>query len=164
MVSWENNDAIEQHKGEIIVETTIMANLNSLKILQPGVPSSSVIYTCPRAVRLAWQASWGWIYVEQSSDCPSVAGSIPDLSFWFVVRKSLVRGLFHHFHFIQRNTAMSFVPALAPTAKGGVCPAWFFPPHSPSLAMTKLPLMKHSGISRPPRSLTSPSRKHHVNY
>ena len=68
-MSWENNDAIEQHKGEIIVETTIMANLNSLKILQPGVPSSSVIYTCPRAVRLAWQASCGWICVERSSQC-----------------------------------------------------------------------------------------------
>ena len=172
MVAEKDNHATEQDKGEIIVETTIMTNLNSSEILQPGkqaldfptsfVSSQDTTILGSRFLTVGLMRSdhLNSLFVQTLIERVTIVRSVTNQSFRLFFGKPLVQGLFHQFHFMRRSTSNGY----GERKTSAIChchelctfaPLGFSHPVAPFLAMTKLPSMKHSLRSKPPRSLTS---------
>jgi hypothetical protein len=175
MVSQEDNHAAEQDKSKIIVEATIMTNLNSSEVLQPGkqalnLPTpgiatqrASILSGRLLAVGLVRSNHLDALFLQSFVQWVTVVGSITDQSFRFFFRKSLFQGAFHQLHFMRRSTSNGY----GERKTSAIChchelctfaPLGFSHPVAPFLAMTKLPSMKHSVRSSPPLSFRSRTR------
>ena len=180
MVSQKDYDATEQDKSEIVVEISIMTHLNSSKVLQPGkqafhLPTSFVAtqhssILCDRLLAVGFVGSnhLNALFLQPFIERVTVIGSVTDQSFRLLLCKSLLQSLFHQLHFMRRSTSNGY----GERKTSAIChchelctlaPLGFSHPVAPFLAMTKLPSMKHSLRSRPPRSCTSFTRARKIS-
>ena len=149
-----------------------MTNLNSSKVVQPGkqafdfptsfVPSqdSSILGSRLLAVRLVWRNQLNSLLLQTRIERVAVIGSVTDEWFGQFFGEPPVQRLFHQFHFMRRSRSNGY----GKRKTRAIChchelcilaPLGFSHPRAPFLAITKLPSMKHSVRSKPPRSLTS---------
>ena len=149
-----------------------MTNLNSSKVLQPGKQAfhfpTAFVSSQDTTILGSWLLAIGFVRSDQLNalllqsfiQWIAVIGSVTNQSFRFFFGKSVVQGLFHQLHFMRRSTANGY----GDRKTSAIChchelctfaPLGFSHPSAPFLAITKLPSMKHSVRSRPPRSLTS---------
>src|SRR5215211_1398314 len=152
-----------------------MANLNSSKVLQPGkqafdfptsfVPSQDTTILGSRflAVGLMRCDQLNALLLQAFIQRVAVIGFVTDQSFRLFFDEPFVQGLFHQLYFMRRSTSNGY----GERKTSAVChchelctfaPLGFSHPSAPFLAMTKLPSMKHSVRSKPPRSFTSLTR------
>ena len=152
-----------------------MANLYPSEVLQPGkqafdFPTSfvssqdtTILGSRLLAVGLMRSDQLNSLFVQTLIERVAIIRSVTNQSFRFFFRKSLVQGLFYQFHFMRRSTSNGY----GERKTSAIChchelctfaPLGFSHPSAPFLAMTKLPSMKHSVRSKPPRSFTSFTR------
>src|SRR5512138_511201 len=152
-----------------------MANLNSSEVLQPSeqaldFPTSDVTTQRTAILRgrllpvgLVRGNELNASFVQSFIQRVAVIGSVTDQPAGFLFRKPLFQGVFHQFHFMRRSTSNGY----GERKTSAIChchelctfaPLGFSHPFAPFFAMTKLPSMKHSVRSKPPRSLTSLTR------
>src|SRR5215217_1251542 len=149
-----------------------MTNLNSSKVLQPGkqafdFPTSfisaqdtAILGGRFLAVGFVWRNHLNSLLLQTLIERIAIIGSITDQSFRFFFGESLFQGFFHQLHFMWRSTSNGY----GERKTSAIChchelctfaPLGFSHPSAPFLAITKLPSMKHSVRSKPPRSFTS---------
>lgn len=152
-----------------------MTNLNSSEILQPGkqsfnLPAShvttqwaSILSSRLFAVGLVRSDQLDALLVQPLIQGIAIVGSVSDQSLGLFLRKPLVQSFFHQGYFMWRSTSNGY----GERKTSAIChchelctfaPLGFSHPAAPFLAMTKLPSMKHSLRSKPPRSFTSFTR------
>src|SRR5215208_2342713 len=149
-----------------------MTNLNPSKVLQPGkqafhfptsfvsAQDSTILGSRLLAIGLVRSDHLDALFLQSFIERIAIIGSITDQSFRFFFGESLFHGLFHQLHFMRRSTSNEY----GERKTSAIChchelctfaPLGFSHPVAPFLAVTKLPSMKHSVRSNPPRSLTS---------
>src|SRR5512138_2486705 len=152
-----------------------MANLNSSEVLQPSeqaldLPTSDVTTQRTAILRgrllpvgLVRGNELNASFVQSFIQRVAVIGSVTDQPAGFLFRKPLFQGVFHQGHFMRRSTANGY----GERKTSAIChchelctfaPLGFSHPSAPFLAITKLPSIKHSVRSKPPRSFTSLTR------
>jgi hypothetical protein len=149
-----------------------MTDLNPSKILQPGkqafdFPTSfvssqdtTILGSRLLAVGFVRSDQLNPLFLETRIQRVTVVGSVTNQSLGHFFGEPFVQGAFDQFHFMRRSTSNGY----GERKTSAIChchelctfaPLGFSHPVAPFLAMTKLPSMKHSVRSRPPRSLTS---------
>src|SRR5215207_6195295 len=157
-----------------------MANLNSSKVMQPGKQALHFppFFVSPQGSTILGGRLFtvGFVRSDQLNalllqafiERVTVVGSITDQSLRLLQNKPLVQGLFHQLHFMRRSTSNGY----GERKTSAIChchelctfaPLGFSHSAAPFLAMTKLPSMKHSVRSKPPRSLTSFTRARNIS-
>src|SRR5919106_924329 len=149
-----------------------MTHLNSSKVLQPGKQAfdfpASFISSQDTAILRSRLLAVGFmrsdhlnsLFLQTLIKRVAIVRSVTNQSFGHFFGEPLVQGIFHQLHFMRRSTSNGY----GERKTSAIChchelctfaPLGFSHPVAPFLARTKLPSMKHSVRSRPPRSLTS---------
>ena len=120
MVSQEDNHTTKQDEGEIVVENTIMANLNSSEVLQPGKQALNLptfFISAQRTpilsgrflpVGLVRSDQLDALLLQALIQQVAVISFVTDQSFWLFFGEPLLQGVFHQGHFMRRSTSNGY--------------------------------------------------------